>query len=268
MPDRRVEVFRLDMSDVPSTRRRPKRTGFENDLWSLTRDKVAGMGKQAIEKHLFGDIDNRAAVVLQKMLTTGLKLLSVEDRLDWVTFIMSLRLRQPDIIRDLKEDSEVELKKNLAAQPEQYEELAASGDAPTLEEWAEQHFPGLIENVGLSFLAGLVGHEALRRQIFEMKWWLWNFSGTHELLFSDNPCIFTKGISDPNAIIALPISPTRAFMATQSDGVAATLRRQNGKYLAMRFNESSLGQARVRIYARDRSPHRFILNRMKGRMVA
>jgi hypothetical protein len=74
--------------------------------------------------------------------------------------------------------------------------------------------------------------------------WLWDFSGTHELLLSDNPCILTKHIDDPDVIIALPLSPTRAFMATRSDRVAAALRQQNKRQLAMRLNETSIGQAR------------------------
>jgi hypothetical protein len=168
----KIEVFRLDISGIPSNRLRPKYTGFENDLWSLTKDMVAGLEKRAIEQHLFGDIDNRGARVLQRMLNNGLKLLTMEDRMDWVTFIMSLRLRQPNIIRDLKQDAESEFKRHLASQPEQYEELVENGDSSSLEQWAEQHYPGLIENVGLSFLADFVGDEVVRRKIFEMKWWL------------------------------------------------------------------------------------------------
>jgi hypothetical protein len=262
MPDGKIEAFRLDLPGVPSTRYRPKYTGYENNLWSLTQDKVAGMDRHAIEKHLWGDVDNRAARVLHKMLASGLKSLTPEDRLDWVTFIMSLRLRQPDLIRDLKQDSETELQKSLAAQPEQYEELTVNGDPPSLEEWTELHYPGLIVNVGLSFLADFVGDEAVRRKIFEMKWWLWDFSGTNELLLSDNPCIFTKHIDDPDVVIALPLSPTRAFMATKSDKVAAILRKQNRRQLAMRLNESSVSNSRVRIYARNETPRRFILNRV------
>ena len=56
--------------------------------------------------------------------------------------------------------------------PFKYEELVENGDSSSLEQWAEQHYPGLIENVGLSFLADFVGDEVVRRKIFEMKWWL------------------------------------------------------------------------------------------------
>lgn len=51
-------------------------------------------------------------------------------------------------------------------------------------------------------------------------------------------------------------------MATQSERVAKIMRRQDPKHLAMRINESSLFQARSRIYARDASVERFIRNRL------
>jgi len=99
-----------------------------------------------------------------------------------------------------------------------------------------------------------------------MKWWLWDFSNVKfDLLLADRPCVFTSGIDDPNLIVALPISPDKAFMATNSEHTATRLRQQVPKTIAMRLNESSFYQARARIYARDASPKRFIANRMRCR---
>jgi hypothetical protein len=72
------------------------------------------------------------------------------------------------------------------------------------------------------------------------------------------------GIDDPNLVIALPISPKKAFMATQSDHVATILRRQRPKELAARLNESSLHQVRARVYAADAKIESFIRNRMRN----
>ena len=54
-------------------------------------------------------------------------------------------------------------------------------------------------------------------------------------------------------------------MATKSERVATIMRRQRPKDLLMRINESSLNQARVRVYAGDSSPRRFICNRLAKR---
>lgn len=260
--DGKVEDIRLDLSGFPSSRRAPKSTGYKDDLYALSKPVVAGMEKQAIEKIFFMQVDNLAARAHQKLVEHGLRSLTTSERSDWVRFLMSLRVRQPDIVQKLKTESSQHLARTLGQQPEEYDEIAQSDDAPTLAEWTEQQFPGLIENFGLSFFHKIASNPEVGEKIFKMKWWLWNFENvSFDLLLADHPCIFTKGIDDPNLIIALPISPKQAFMATSSEDVAAMMRQQAPKHLALRLNESSLNQARARIYARNTSSRRFIQNR-------
>lgn len=262
-PNGKLKVFRLDIQGIPSKPHTPKHTGFDHDLYALTQEKVAGMEKQAVEKNFLRIIDNNAARVRVKLEKAGLKSLTTEDRMDWARFLMSLRLRQPDIVETIKRESAQHLKDTLNDQPEEYEELAAPEDAPTLEEWTEEQYPGLIENFGLSFFHELVDNPEIGTKILKMKWWLWDFSeAPYDLLLSDHPCIFVRGIDDPNCVIALPIHPRKAFMATRSDEVAKVMQNKRPRDLAVRLNESSVNQARARIYARNESPRRFIENRL------
>ena len=103
-------------------------------------------------------------------------------------------------------------------------------------------------------------------KIARMKWWLYPFAmEKHDLLLADHPCIFTMGIDNPDLVIALPIGPRKAFMAAGSERVANLLRQQRPKHLLTWLNERSLLQARARIYTRDASAHRFIVNRLRHR---
>jgi hypothetical protein len=252
MPDGKVEVFRLDLSHLPSSRLRPRYTGFENDLYALTLPVVAGMEQQAVEKHFLRHVDTRAFVARAKLHNAGLKALSRDERRDWVCFLMSLRLRQPDIVVGLRQDAATHLRQTLQTDPQEYDEVIDADDPPTLEEWTEKYYPGLIENFGLSFFHKLVTDTAIGTDIIRMKWWLWDFSRTgRELLLADRPCILTASLKNPDCVLALPISPTKAFLATRSRRVADIIRAQDPKHLAMRLNESSLSQARNRIYSRD-----------------
>lgn len=264
--DGKLEVFRLDLDRLSSSRRAPKYTAFEDDLYALSKPEVAGMEKQAIEKIFLRQVDNLAARAHQKLARKGLSSLTNEEWSDWVRFLMSLLARQPGIVQQLKTDSAEHLRKVLAERPEEYQEIAQSGDAPTLIEWTEKRFPGLIENFGLSFFQEIANNSGIGEKIFRMKRWLWDFTDvSFDLLLGDHPCIFTAGIDDPNLVIAVPISPKKAFMATNSTELAASMRGQDPKLLAMRMNESSLSQARTRIYARNISPRRFIQNRVPSR---
>ena len=201
--------------------------------------------------------------MLRKLSTTGLAGLTLEDRCDWARFLMSLRLRQPHIIQQLRTESSEYLEATLIDQPEEYDATAGTADPPTLLEWTRKHYPGLIENFGMSFFHELVDQAEIGNRILSMKWWLWDFAREqNDLLLADQPCIFTTGIDNADLVIALPIGPRKAFLATRSERVAAILRRQRPKDLLMRMNESSLKQARVRVYARDALPRRFIYNRL------
>jgi hypothetical protein len=268
-PDKKVEVFRLDLSDLPSSLHAPKYTAYEDNLYALTMPVVAGMEQQAVERHLLRRVDDLAAGVLRKLTTAGLASLTLDDRCDWTRFLMSLRLRQPAIIQQLRTESSEYLEASLADQPEQYEAIAGIEDPPTLLEWTRKNYPGLIENFGMSFFHKLVDNAEIGEKILRMRWWLWDFTDQqNDLLLADQPCIFTTGIDDADLVIVLPIGPRKAFMATKSDRVATIMRRQRPKDLLMRINESSLNQARTRVYARDTSPRRFICNRLARRQTA
>jgi hypothetical protein len=264
--DGKFQEFRLDLKELHTYRRVPKATAYQVNLYALTMPIVLGMSQQAVETHVLRQIDNDAARVRTKMVHQGLKSLSISERCDWVRFLMSLRIRQPDMVGKLKTESADHLRQTLASQPEQYEALAQENEMPTLEEWVEKNFPGLIENFGLSFFHELVDNRDVGTKILHLRWWLWDFSrARHELLLADNPCIFGGAIGAPELIVALPVSPTKAFLATRGDRTAAMLRGQDPKMLAMRLNESSVLQTRARIYARTLTPERFVKNRLNMR---
>lgn len=260
--DKTIEVFRLNLNELRSDRHTPEYTGYEKDLYALSRDKIAGMNQHAVEEHFLKHIDNDAAKVRNKLEETGLNSLNPWDRNAWVRFLMSLRIRQPTLVDNLITSSAEHLRKSLASQPEQFEELALNGDPANLVDWVDENYPGLIDNFGLSFFHELVDNPNIGDQILRMTWWLWDFSDApHDLLLSDNPCIFTHGINDANLIISLPVSPKKVFMATHSAMMAENLRKQKPQHLLKRINESSLLQSSSRIYARDTSHSRFIQNR-------
>ena len=268
--DGMFQEFRLDLEGLITARRVPKATGFQDNLYALTKPEVAGMSQQAVETDLMRHIDNYAARVRVKMELHGLKNLSNTERQDWVRLpprgLMSLMFRHPNIVSQLKMEGAHNLRQSLLDAPEQYEALAEEDNAPTLEEWTEQSYPGLIENFGLSLYSKLVDNKEFGTKILRLHWCLWDFcTAKHELLLADNPCIFIGDIDAPELIVALPISPTKAFFATRGDLTAAKLRQQSPSTLVVQLNELSVLRARTRVYARTDAPKRFIANRLTSR---
>lgn len=261
---RSVVEFRLDLPGVPAFERSTKSVAFEDDLYALTREQVAGMSRQSIEETFLRVVDNEAAVAMQTLRERGLRKMTREQRISWVRFLMSLRVRQPNLVTQLKLGSSVELVRSLDAKPEEYSALAKETDPTYLSDWVEGHFPGLIENFGLSIFSALVDKKDVGDKLLKMRWWLWDFSGLrHQLVLSDHPCVFTAGIDAPDLIVVLLIGPTKAFLATRSQRASDGLRRQDRRRLLARINERSVSQAVARVFAMNESPRRFIANRVQ-----
>ncbi|MCY4420211.1 MAG: DUF4238 domain-containing protein [Gammaproteobacteria bacterium] len=129
--------------------------------------------------------------------------------------------------------------------------------------YCPQYFPGLLDNFGMMCLGHFTSTSKIGDKILRMNWGLCNFKDLkYHLLLADNPCIFTENIGHPDLMIMLPVTPRQTFIATNTNRVANIISEQHPKNLLMRINESSLNQARKRIYARDTSPRCFIFNRI------
>jgi hypothetical protein len=169
MKDKKVETFRLDLQGLPSSRRSPKFVAYEEDLYALSQKSVAGMEQQAIEKHLLRHIDEHAARVRSKLICAGFSGLTYEDKCDWTRFLMSLRLREPQVVQKLRTEASEYLKASLNDNPEVYEAIAGDGYPPTLEDWVKQNYPDVIENVGMPIFAEIANNWEIGNKILCMK---------------------------------------------------------------------------------------------------
>lgn len=231
-------------------------------MLTLTCDKVVGMERYDVETIILQEVDQKAALVRSKLHNRQLLTLTYEERCAWVCFIMSLRLRAPDTVSQLITESKVELRRSLAENPVEYEDLAGLSDPPSLEAWTESNFPGLIENFGLSFFHALLGDESVGTQLLRLQWWLFDTaSAGKDLFLGDRPCLFMGGIENPNLAVALPIAPDRLFLATRGQVLAQSLPQVPIKSLVARVNEATVRQASKYVYARNAASRRYVENR-------
>lgn len=260
--DGALQVYHIDGGKIHSTRKVPKSTGYAVDMLALTRNEIAGMKKHDVETIVLQQVDSEAALVRTKLYDRKLATLDVDERSAWVRFIMSLRIRDPGIVRDLVAESDSELRRSLANSPDEYVQLTTGNDPASLEEWTEQRFPGLIENFGLSLFGSLLNHDKIGNALMRLKWWVFDTSpATNCLLLGDRPCVFMGGMDDPNLAVALPIAPERLFFATRGDALANGLPRVMPSTLVARVNDATVRQAEKYVYARDASSRRFVENR-------
>ena len=103
--DGRVICYRrLSKRKVASDPVTPKSTGYEKDLYTL--EDLPRNLRQAIEKEVTADVDGRAAAALRKMVAAkSVNSLTQEDRQAWAQFVVSLPIRNPEAVADIKTTS-------------------------------------------------------------------------------------------------------------------------------------------------------------------
>ncbi len=185
---------------------------------------------------------------------------TLTQQMDWMAvFIMAMRARQPATVGKIRAQGPGALRDGIRT--DQYQGLARPTDPPSLEEWTERHFPGLIDDFGMSLLPDIASHPETALKLLRMRWGVLDVSiGKTDLLLSDQPGLWTGGIDASQLIIALPLSPVKAFIAVRGDQVAENLLRTPPADLATRLNESSVGQAIRRVYGRDETAADFVRN--------
>ncbi|CAG4892216.1 DUF4238 domain-containing protein [Paraburkholderia saeva] len=209
---------------------------------------------QFVEREFMGPlIDDPAARVYRRMLASR-DALSDNQRSVWTRFLMSLRVRAPDVIDRLRDDAADELTRRLVEQPDGYDALRGSGDPATLFDFMETHRPGFIADFGIRMLPDLMNHAPIAQKIFQMYWWTQRFdAATVDLLTCDRPLIITPALNDPGCILALPLTPRLAFFATHTLDVAKRVGSTPASRLARALNQDTVRVADRQVYgANDR----------------
>ena len=133
--DGTLQVFHVNETGVHSTRKPPKSTGYRDDMLALTRDTIGQRNKHEIEQVVLQQVDNDAALVRVKLHNGQLQALTHVERCAWVRFIMSIRIRDPAVVRDLVTQSDQELRRSLAENLNEYVQLA-DGEYKTYQQCA------------------------------------------------------------------------------------------------------------------------------------
>ena len=258
-PDNCLEYIRIDKPELWSRRSPPRSVAWEADLYAMKNSRRSDVDPQAIETEFLKHIDNRAAIAREELISPSSSRLSPEKSRDWILFLMSLRVRQPNAVTYIRHEG-LMIADALNESPEEYTALAGPSDPSTLSGWVRKNLPGYIEDFGISQLPALVTSQ----DVLDTMWRMKHQSvvdltrGAEYLLLSDNPCIFVHGLDHPEFTLALPLSPNMVFIASRSDRAITNLQSRTADTLVTAINQSSIQQAHAQLYASDKSLHPFI----------
>lgn len=194
-------------------RRSPKSVGYVTDLYSLrpeTSYSVLEPPPDVIECEFFAVIDDAAALVYQKLLLSGVRSLTKEDRAVWALFLNALIERGPDRIEEVERcDSGEKIKDEF------------------LRRWGESEFFNKIDwssmhrNSVRRALINYISDIEFIDYVTQMRWATVDITinGEH-LITSDRPVLVNGGSSsNPVHCLSIALSPIRLLIVHgQSEG--------------------------------------------------
>ncbi len=192
---------------IKSRRCSARSIGFAEDLYTLLPDAAypppPNHAPDALEKSFFAKIDEHAARVHKKLVSTGIRELSSEDRSVWALFMNSLMERAPDRIEQVeREVSEEEL-------AQEFRSKFGNRDLPD-----KINLTALRKNTIRQVLAGYIVDEAFIAHLINVRWATVDvdIEGEH-FVTSDRPILQNAASGGyPIHCLSMAISPTRLLI--------------------------------------------------------
>ena len=237
--DHRLCVFRRPHPTVLASKRRfPDETGYRHGLYAM--DGVPPEHREFMERAFFGITDQLAWDALTLLLA---RRIDDVDRSDWSRFLLSMLHRNPEKVQWIKEQARA----YFLGQPDRVpKDLVTS---------IEVNAAGVLRKI---IDAGISG-----TRINAMVWGILTLEKLRSpLLTSDRPVILSGAMIDPNAFLAMPISPNLLFVAANSPQVVERFRQPPADAVAAWSNHRIAFQAAEFVYGCDDRQRRFVENRL------
>jgi Protein of unknown function (DUF4238) len=255
--DDRVCQMRLIRGRVVRNRKHPTATGFQKDLYKT--EGLPGDQEMHLEQNFLAPLDGSAAVALQKMLSGDKDAVATsEQRSGWTRYLLSLMYRNKETVTDLKTHmlnvwsvAQANIKENFAT-------WRRIDDPGTFEEFQAMLDPAGPYIGATNLLIQIIDNARVGPTVFNMDWSVMRLRSSIPLLLSDHPLDRPRGLADPKAYIALPISPTAVFLAANDPRMKDFMQTRSHAEIAQNLNLAVVSQASEYVWAKDDSQLEFV----------
>jgi len=241
--DTRAEFKPLDAASVPIARR--------------DDDELSPELRQQIDQQLAKLAHTEPAAALRPILQRPPAEWISDARENFARFIASLLLLNPSLLakvtaamRDIVQTGTREIETRYAARrsdPRTFAEYVTRSDAEAPELAATQ------------YLQNVMNGETIAAAISKMQWARISVEKSRfSLLTSDRPLDIPLNLSDRDTYIALPLSPTVLFVASNNSSLLDTLTRHDPSKVVRMMNLAIVSQAHERVFSVDDSQFAFV----------
>jgi hypothetical protein len=238
----------------------PRATGYQTDLYSFP--ELPPELAQHMEQVFLQYADDAAARALRIHLGLEPAQWDSETVSGWSRFLMGILMRHPEPMAEMRAAAKAIWDRGGDDTQERYEALRQPDDPPTFEQFFEARDPLLPVKVRLNSIIKAFDNEILGQHINGMYWAVADVvASSKTLLTSDRPLAMFR-LKEPEGSLFIPISPTKLFVAANSQAPVDALRDTAPLQLVERANAYVVGRARRFVYARDPWQKDFIRQHM------
>lgn len=262
--DGKIEVFQRRPDGVLVSKRLHRTaTGYAIDLYKLPGVDPADEHK--MESAFMAPIDDEA-VHARDLLLGDMTPAGVRTRNAWARFVLSMMLRNPEEVAIFKKNyADIIMTPQPEFQPK-YDAMRQADDPAAFEDWMVKNDATHVERSAMFAITTFIEHPPVLHLFLRMHWMIIDTSSVERrLMTSDRPVMFTQGMMQYAGHYALPISPTRLFLAATTVDFAKQFASLPPGKIVREVNKLVVGQARKYVYAVD-SSHLAYVRREMGKL--
>lgn len=234
--------------------------GFVRDLYTIPGLPLSL--SQKIESVWFNRIDHSGSNALIKLLETPDRGWNDENRSAWSRFVISIAHRTPDNLDAFKQSMRMIWEEQVPAIQAKYEEIRKESDPPRFEDYARSRDPLVVEKAAIHAIQGAINNPRIGHFINNMYWKVFDLADSkHSLLISDALLVMSNGLEKPDGHIAIPLSPTKLFIATYEKQFLSEFQALSSQQLTRKMNQLVVGRAKKFVVAHNRNQESFIERR-------
>jgi hypothetical protein len=224
--------------------------------------------RQLFETRFASAIDDAASKVLSKIRAAGVSALTHEERLAWTQFVMSLPLRNPAAVADIKESARNSMVNDVEERfRNEFGGKIDDDDTGLLLKRllsADETFQHISADHGLQVIEGIIRDPDYQSEIESLTWWTIDFSAAnYTALTSDRPYLRTRPLQDPSYWFYLPLGPTLGFFGSRDPKIRDVMSSKGLNFLIKSMNHFVVRFADKYVYGVDTSHLRFVENRWR-----
>jgi hypothetical protein len=205
-------------------------------------------GRDAIERVFFGEVDTKGTIARDLILSHGVEALTADTRSDFARLILSLVARLPENVQLMRAHRRT-LVDGLDNDPKI---LAAAAEHALDMKPSEMYemTQGSLEDRALLVIQPVVDNAEVGGWFVNTSWGVKSLApGEGTFVLADRPLVRRGGPGDSRTLWALPLTPTKAFIAAAESRHLNELLRATGPRFAKAMNSESVRRAKEYVFS-------------------